>query len=208
MGCSSPSSSVSRPASNGLPVHLNEIGKECSVIAISKLFGITIKDVLLKIQSNRREHLFLGVGGMTKEGIFDMLKLYGIKKVDMRLFNNKYRINTDHLPFPISAKGVLALKFKGNMNTHWVSYSNGEIKDAYKIISNISELRFKYPTFDGFGHCVLAYTNKSEELMLESVYNSDCSSKDMCDKCIRDKYCFEKPRDITIGKRPARKMDV
>jgi len=206
-GYSPPTSRNYYEQGTNLPVHLREIGKECSVVAVSKLFDLKVSDVLVKIRDTKKEHLFLGTGGVTKDSVLDMLKVYGINKIDMRLFNNKYRINTTHIPFPIKSKGIVALKFKRSMNTHWVAYFEGKIKDDDSTLSSMSDIRSKHALFDGFGHCILTHTDESENVFLESVYSKGCSSTSMCNKCVREKYCFEKPRTVKTGERPRRYLD-
>ena len=185
----------------------NPLLRECSVIAMSKLFDVSTATIVGRIEANNKNNLFTGIGGMTKDGILDLISIYGINKVDMRLFNNKWRINTEYIPFPARSRGILALKFKGNNNTHWVAYDGGVIKDVDERYTSIKQIKKQYPKFDGFGHCILAYTNFSEELALESVYNNPCSSRDMCKKCIRQRYCFETTKPIKHGERPKRSLD-
>lgn len=140
--------------------------------------------------------------GLTCKDLRIILEKLNIKKFDCR-YCSQIRHTDNFFPFPEKTAGLVALKFKNNNNSHWVSYFNGNIcfyddnvfGNKVNKVKTIKSLKENFPDFDGFGHRLVFWDANEKELEVLKLTNSiackGATDKKICNNCVRESFCFE-----------------
>jgi len=171
---------------------IKQLAGVCGIKAVSIICNNYISNMLSELE-NKDKKLFESILAvdLNKEGINYKLLSQIVEqltelKADMR-YNVPKRSSKEYL-FEDSFTGIIAVKFEGNSNSHWIAIEEGEMHDpeSEAIMKNVKDVKKQFKNFDGFGHTVI-FRNKQAVESLRNTYSKECRGP--CDICCRKDYC-------------------